>query len=78
MYLGRDYPLGYTDYFRPRLHDAFMKNKDLTSEHEIEQCIKLGEHVRKGTKFATVLGFLYRRNSSIILFKEISDFEEEV
>jgi len=55
-----------------------MKNKDLTSEHEIEQCIKLGEHVRKGTKFATVLGFLYRRNSSIILFKEISDFEEEV
>jgi len=48
LYLGRDYPLGYTEYFRPRLHDAFMKNKDLTQAGEIEQCIKVGEYVKKG------------------------------
>jgi len=47
LYLGRDYPLGYTDYFRPRLHSAFMKNKDITSDDEIEKCIKIGEYVKK-------------------------------
>jgi hypothetical protein len=49
LYLGRDYPLGYADYFRPRLHAAFMKNKDVTSDDEIEKCLKIGEYVKKGT-----------------------------
>jgi Complex 1 protein (LYR family) len=48
LYLGRDYPLGYEDYFRPRLHAAFIKNKDITSDKEIEKCLKLGEYVKKG------------------------------
>ena len=55
-----------------------MKNRDLTSEREIEQCIKLGEHVQKGTKIPAVLSLSCRRNSSTVLFKAISDFEEEV
>lgn len=48
LYLGRDYPLGFEEYFRPRLHDAFMKNKDLTEQGEIEKCLKVGEYVKKG------------------------------
>ncbi|KAH6720300.1 hypothetical protein BKA61DRAFT_232726 [Leptodontidium sp. MPI-SDFR-AT-0119] len=44
--LGRGYPLGF-DYFRPRLHKAFMSNAALTDEEEIRQGIKRAEFVKK-------------------------------
>jgi hypothetical protein len=36
LYLGREYPLGY-DYFRPRLHKAFMSKAGETDENKIRQ-----------------------------------------
>ncbi len=45
--LGRGYPLGY-DYFRPRLHKAFISNAKMTDEEEIRQGIKRAEFVKKG------------------------------
>lgn len=48
LFLGRDYPQGY-DYFRPRLHRAFMGKAHLTDEAEIKQGIAQAEFVRKGT-----------------------------
>ncbi|TKA27083.1 hypothetical protein B0A54_17027 [Friedmanniomyces endolithicus] len=39
LYLGRDYPLGY-DYFRPRLHKAFMAKAGLQDEEEIRKGIE--------------------------------------
>ncbi|KAG4431333.1 hypothetical protein IFR05_013181 [Cadophora sp. M221] len=44
--LGRSYPLGF-DYFRPRLHKAFISNASLTDEEEIRQGIKRAEFVKK-------------------------------
>ncbi|KAK0636381.1 LYR family protein [Bombardia bombarda] len=44
--LGRDYPKGF-DYFRPRLHGAFMANAHLQDEDEIRQAIARAEFVRK-------------------------------
>ena len=46
LYLGRDYPKGY-DYFREKLKNAFMKNKDVTEKKEIEMLIVRGEYVVK-------------------------------
>ncbi|ORY99463.1 hypothetical protein BCR43DRAFT_504127 [Syncephalastrum racemosum] len=46
-YLGREYPLGYNNFFRPRLKAAFMKKRDLTDEEEIKKSIALGEYVCK-------------------------------
>ncbi|KAK4467156.1 hypothetical protein QBC42DRAFT_257853 [Cladorrhinum samala] len=46
LYLGRSYPQGY-DYFRPRLHRAFMANANLTDEEQIRQGIKRAEFVQK-------------------------------
>jgi hypothetical protein len=48
LYLGRNYPQGY-DYFRQRLHRAFMAKAGLTDEEEIKQGIARAEFVRKGT-----------------------------
>lgn len=47
LYLGRDYPQGY-NYFRPRLHRAFMANASLTDEAEIRQAIARAQFVQKG------------------------------
>ncbi|KAL2074192.1 hypothetical protein VTL71DRAFT_7970 [Oculimacula yallundae] len=44
--LGRAYPLGF-DYFRPKLHKAFISNASLTDEEEIRQGIKRAEFVKK-------------------------------
>jgi len=44
--LGREYPLGF-DYFRPRLHKAFISKASLTNEEEIRQGIKRAEFVKK-------------------------------
>ncbi|KAK1761994.1 LYR family protein [Phialemonium atrogriseum] len=44
--LGKDYPLGF-DYFRTRLHGAFMANAGLRDEEEIRKGIARAEFVRK-------------------------------
>lgn len=46
LYLGREYPLGY-DYFRPRLHKAFMSQAGLRDDEKIENGIKRAEFVKK-------------------------------
>ena len=45
--LGKDYPQGF-DYFRPRLHRAFMANAHLRDEEEIRKGIARADFVRKG------------------------------
>lgn len=47
LYLGREYPLGY-DYFRPRLHKAFMAKSGLQDEEQIRKGIEQAEYVKKG------------------------------
>ena len=47
VYLGREYPAGYTDFFRPKLKAAFFKKRDLTDEQEILKSIKFGEYIIK-------------------------------
>ncbi|KAH6667860.1 LYR motif-containing protein 5A [Halenospora varia] len=47
LHLGKNYPLGF-DYFRPRLHKAFMSNASMTDEEKIKEGIKRGEFVVKG------------------------------
>ncbi|KAK4936191.1 hypothetical protein LTR10_022892 [Elasticomyces elasticus] len=44
--MGKHYPLGY-EYFRPRLHKAFMSKAHLKDEEEIRQGIKQAEFVKK-------------------------------
>lgn len=46
LYLGRDYPQGY-DFFRPRLHKAFMSNAGLRDEQKIKEGIARADFVRK-------------------------------
>ncbi|KAI7168914.1 hypothetical protein KC316_g8265 [Hortaea werneckii] len=46
LYLGREYPLGY-DYFRPRLHKAFMSKSGLQDEEQIRKGIEQAEYVKK-------------------------------
>lgn len=47
LYLGREYPLGY-EYFRPRLHKAFMAKANLQDEAQIRKGLDQGEYVKKG------------------------------
>ncbi|KAK3935882.1 putative NADH-ubiquinone oxidoreductase complex 1/LYR family protein [Diplogelasinospora grovesii] len=47
LYLGREYPLGFNNYFRPRLHKAFMANAHLQDEEQIRKGIARAEFVRK-------------------------------
>lgn len=44
--MGRHYPLGY-EYYRNRLHKAFMSQADLRDEEKIRQGIKRAEFVKK-------------------------------
>ncbi|TFB00059.1 LYR motif-containing protein 5 [Trichoderma ghanense] len=46
LYLGREYPLGY-NYFRPRLHKAFMSRAAETDEDKIRTGIEQAEYVKK-------------------------------
>ncbi|KAH8652561.1 hypothetical protein BX600DRAFT_97434 [Xylariales sp. PMI_506] len=46
LHLGKDYPLGF-DYFRPRLHKAFMSNSHLRDEDAIRNGIARADFVRK-------------------------------
>ena len=47
LYLGREYPLGYS-YFKPRLHKAFASQAGLKDEEEIKKGIERAEFVKKG------------------------------
>jgi hypothetical protein len=47
LYLGREYPLGY-DYFRPRLHRAFIAKAAERDEEKIRKGIEQAEFVKKG------------------------------
>jgi hypothetical protein len=47
LYLGRDYPLGY-DYFRPRLHKAFMSKAEERDDEAIKKGLAHAEFVKKG------------------------------
>lgn len=53
LYLGREYPLGY-DYFRPRLHKAFMAKAGMQDEQQIRKGIEQAEYVKKGRRLASV------------------------
>ena len=44
--MGRSYPLGY-DYFRPKLHKAFISQSHLQDEDKIREGIKRAEYVKK-------------------------------
>ena len=44
--MGKSYPLGY-DYFRPRLHKAFMSKAHLKDEQDIKKGIEQAEYVKK-------------------------------
>ncbi|KAK6836729.1 hypothetical protein PG995_006257 [Apiospora arundinis] len=46
LYLGREYPQGY-DWFRPRLHRAFMASAGLRDEEAIRKGIARAEFVKK-------------------------------
>ncbi|UPL01958.1 hypothetical protein LCI18_012892 [Fusarium solani-melongenae] len=46
LYLGREYPLGF-DYFRPRLHKAFISKATERDEDKIRQGIAQAEYVKK-------------------------------
>lgn len=45
--MGREYPLGF-DYFRPRLHKAFISKAGERDENKIRQGIAQAEYVKKG------------------------------
>ncbi|GBB97879.1 hypothetical protein RclHR1_00310007 [Rhizophagus clarus] len=47
LFLGREYPAGYENFFRPKLKAAFIKNRDLKNSDEIKKAIDFGEYVIK-------------------------------
>ncbi|CAF3450311.1 unnamed protein product [Fusarium graminearum] len=47
IYKGREYPLGF-DYFRPRLHKAFISKAGERDEDKIRKGIAQAEFVKKG------------------------------
>lgn len=44
--MGKHYPLGF-EYFRPRLHKAFMSQAKETDQEKIKEGIKRAEYVKK-------------------------------
>ncbi|KAF2129970.1 hypothetical protein P153DRAFT_289448 [Dothidotthia symphoricarpi CBS 119687] len=57
LFLGRDYPQGFTHY-RTRLHKAFSSQRDVTDEEAIKQGIKRAEFVKKGA-FCCVFDYVF-------------------
>ncbi|GAB5592586.1 hypothetical protein Unana1_07486 [Umbelopsis nana] len=47
VYLGREYPAGYTNFFRPKLKSAFMKKRELEDEEEIRKAVAFGNYIIK-------------------------------
>lgn len=56
LFLGREYPLGF-EYFRPRLHKAFMANSGVRDEAEVRRGIERAEFVKKGESCGAPVGF---------------------
>ncbi|XP_065224723.1 electron transfer flavoprotein regulatory factor 1 [Planococcus citri] len=46
LHLGKDYPQGY-DFFRSRLKNAFLKNKDVQDPKQLDELIKKGDYIVK-------------------------------
>lgn len=46
LYLGKDYPMG-EQYFKNKVRQAFMKNKDVRDPEKIKMLIARGEYVIK-------------------------------
>ncbi|KAK5643512.1 hypothetical protein RI129_007357 [Pyrocoelia pectoralis] len=46
LHLGKDWPAGF-DIFRSRLHNAFLKNKDVKDPEKIKQLIGHGQYIVK-------------------------------
>lgn len=46
LHLGKDWPKGY-NFFRQRLHAAFLKNKDEKDSEKIDKMIAHGNFVKK-------------------------------
>ena len=46
LYLGKDYPMG-EQYFKNKVKQAFMKNKDVRDPEKIKMLIARGEYVIK-------------------------------
>ena len=46
LYLGKDYPMG-EQYFKNKVKQAFMKNKDVRNPEKIKMLIARGEYVIK-------------------------------
>jgi hypothetical protein len=44
--MGKSYPQGY-DYFRPRLHKAFISQSHLRDEDEIRKGLERAKYVKK-------------------------------
>ena len=54
LYLGREYPLGYS-FFRDRLHTAFASQGGLEKEDDIVKGIEKAEYVKKGISYKLIL-----------------------
>ncbi|XP_056648731.1 electron transfer flavoprotein regulatory factor 1 [Diorhabda sublineata] len=54
LHLGKDWPKGY-NFFRERLHAAFLKNKDEKDAEKIEKLISHGNFVKKEIETLYVL-----------------------
>ena len=69
--LGKDYPKG-VEWFRPRLHRAFMANAHLKSEDDIRKGIARADFVRKGADICLATEQVTRKaNTDVILSTEI-------
>jgi len=46
VHLGREYPEKPEELLR-KIHNAFMRNRDLTDPKEIQQCLEKGDYIAK-------------------------------
>ncbi|EEQ28234.1 conserved hypothetical protein [Microsporum canis CBS 113480] len=67
LFLGRDYPLGYS-YFRERLHHAFASQASITDEAEIRKGIERAKFVKKDPDSMTEIEALYVKNIWQIIY----------
>lgn len=67
--VGRQYPLGY-EYFRDRLHKAFLSQAHLKDEEQIKKGIGRAEFVKKGMLYLSGC-YLTRVTDGFGLFAEV-------
>ena len=68
--MGREYPLGY-DYFRGKLKNAFLKNREIDDAAIVSTLLKRGEYIEKE------LEALYMLKKYRTLKKRYYDSEED-